>query len=167
MRRSLLLPLVVSVLLAGSGCMAVGRDGGVPPAGPGPRGRPPVPVVAQTPGAAREEWGPVPQLSAEPPVAPPWTAEHPQKADRVQKAERLRKAEPPRKAQRPRKAAPAAARPEQRRKPPRRAVPVRSPRPRPVPAPAPGRVDMARLCAQSQGITSPALTRLCRDAYGR
>ncbi|MET9668081.1 hypothetical protein ABZY19_22350 [Streptomyces sp. NPDC006475] len=51
----------------------------------------------------------------------------------------------------------------------RRAQPPRPRRPRPaVRAPRPRQTyDMRGLCAISDGITDPSLTRLCRGAYGR
>lgn len=59
---------------------------------------------------------------------------------------------PPRTAPRP----PRATRPTA---PPRTAAPPRRVAPRPV--------DMAALCRDARGVTGPAITTLCRDAYGR
>ncbi|MFE1808153.1 hypothetical protein [Streptomyces sp. NPDC059533] len=175
MRRRTL-PLVLIALLAASGCVTVPGSGigdgkqpaartsagtppGTPPAAwpltrlPASSAPAPVPAVGGPEGTTPDSGGQRPELRREldsgRPAAERRSEHRPPRAGAVPKPKPRPKAKP--KAE-PKRHAPAA-------KP---AAPRRG-----GPAPAPGRVDMAELCRSSQGVTSPAITQLCRGSYGR
>ncbi|MFE2165274.1 hypothetical protein ACFXB3_09385 [Streptomyces sp. NPDC059447] len=171
MRRRTL-PLVLIALLAASGCVTVSGSGvgdGKPPAARTSPGTPPaawpltrlpassapapVPAAAGPKETTPDSGGQRPELRREPesgrPAAERRSEHPPPRAGSVPKREPRPKAKP--KAE-PKRHAPAT-------KP---AAPRRG-----GPAPAPGRIDMTELCRSSQGVTSPAITRLCHGSYGR
>ncbi|MEV6782691.1 hypothetical protein [Streptomyces sp. NPDC051098] len=154
--------VALAVLVASTGCVSVPHTGkpgtpGMAPAGDRstaplePRPAEPVtPPHRPTQAPVREtlaETGPGAAATGAP------VRQHPE--DRPVSAPRRGAEKPP-----PRRARPAAE---------RRAQPPRPRRPRPVVrAPRPRLTyDMRSLCAISDGITDPSLTKLCRVAYGR
>ncbi|MGW0754510.1 hypothetical protein [Streptomyces sp. NPDC002587] len=193
MRRwSLPLPLLLAALLAASGCVTVHPA----PAGPAGNGGVSSAEVSADhkqptePHPARPDTGPALPLSRLPEPAPTAPADTVPEADRAAGADRPahaareasgqgRHAEPaPRRtaAAQPRRATPPgrAVRPAAKPKPKPRAKgrpSTHAPAPRrpvrPAPGPGAGAADMAALCRAAHGVTSPAVTALCHQTYGR
>ncbi|MFE7381847.1 hypothetical protein ACFU9F_15920 [Streptomyces zhihengii] len=157
--RRLLPPLVLVLVLAVSGCVSVPTGGGRdrPVLSPAPAG--PAPAGAVVPGAGA---GPLPAaqsagrdaLAATGPETPAAGPAQAPPAERARGGAHGPHPAPRLRPHRPRPAVKPAPRPGQRSAP--RHAPPRGY----VPA-------MRHLCAESEGVTSSQVTRLCRYTYGR
>ncbi|MFF2793147.1 hypothetical protein ACFVT6_41475 [Streptomyces sp. NPDC058049] len=175
------LPLILTALLAASGCVTVHpsptRPAGASPAAVSEDHKHPVaPRPARPDTGAALPLSPMPESAAAPPAgavpgagrAPAPARPAPAAREAPGETQAARRA-PDRRAEgpvRPRRTTPPrpAVRPAAKPKPRKAEGPSRTPAPH---RPGAGTADMTELCRAAHGVTSPAVAALCHQTYGR